>query len=64
MGNAICTNLGTCSYDDGNPVLDDENHLVGVISVNGGTFGCDYADVTLRVSPYVDWIREKTQGSN
>ncbi|WP_103535730.1 serine protease [Streptomyces sp. SM11] len=52
---------GTCTFDDGGPVIYDAGYplLVGIISYGEGC-GSGSPDVNTRVSSYLQWILQKT----
>jgi trypsin len=50
---------GTCSHDEGGPVVDSIGTLVGVTSHAKGCASASYPDIEMRVGAYLDWINSK-----
>lgn len=66
VANTVCTRLGTCAHDDGNPLMQTRGfytYLVGILSVNGNERDCDSPEVHVRVFPYLSWIRQHLQSN-
>jgi trypsin len=47
---------GACSFDDGGPVIDSNNTLIGIISRRKRCALPGYPDIDARVGAYLDWI--------
>lgn len=62
IGSTICTDASTCSGDSGGPLI-ASGQQIGVVSFGAAASCASFPSAFARVSHFVDWISQATNGA-